>query len=300
MTDLCNYRCVYCMPESGVMKCAHEDILSIEELAAIGREAVKLGVTKIRLTGGEPLVRRGIVDLCRELSALPGLEELVITTNGSLLPEMAAPLREAGVSRVNISLDTLDPDRFRLITRGGELADVLRGIEAAERAGFKDIKLDTVLMGGINDDEAPAMAKWACERGYTIRFIELMPIGECAAWEKERFVPCGTLLDRMPGLTEAGASGVSRLYRYPNLPGAVGLISPMSHSFCAGCDRIRLTADGKLKPCLHSAEEYPVRGLSGRELADAIAAAAADKPECHTMIEAGASGSARAMNSIGG
>ena len=299
VTDLCNYRCRYCMPAEGVCKRPHADILSVEELVEIGRAAVKCGVKKIRLTGGEPLVRRGILDICHGLRAIPGLEELCLTTNGSLLPSMAAPLREAGVDRLNISLDTLRPDRFREMTRLGTLSAVLEGIRAAEDAGFTNLKLDTVLIGGFNDDEIGDFLNLTMEHPWEIRFIELMPMGPCAEWEKSRFLSVDSVLQRYTTLQEIDAQGVARRYRLPGAKGTVGLISPMSHDFCADCRRIRVTADGKLKGCLHSREELPLRGLHGKDLEDAIRRGILQKPQRHHLAE-GASDTPRTMNQIGG
>ena len=197
VTDLCNYRCQYCMPPEGVEKRLHSDILSIEELAEIAAAAVRCGVKKIRLTGGEPLVRRGLPDLCRMLRAIPGLAELCLTTNGSLLPQLARPLRDAGVDRLNISLDTLRPDRFAAMTRLGTLQDVLAGIKAAEAAGFRNLKFDTVLIGGFNDDEIEDFVNLSREHPWEMRFIELMPMGPCAGWDRSRFLPAETVLERM-------------------------------------------------------------------------------------------------------
>ena len=299
VTDLCNYRCRYCMPADGVCKRPLADILSVEELIEIGQAAVARGVKKIRLTGGEPLVRRGILDICRGLRAIPGLEELCLTTNGSLLPSMAAPLREAGVDRLNISLDTLRPDRFREMTRLGTLSDVLEGIRAAEDAGFTNLKLDTVLIGGFNDDEIGDFLNLTMEHPWEIRFIELMPMGPCAEWEKSRFLSVDSVLQRYTTLQEIDAQGVARRYRLPGAKGTVGLISPMSHDFCADCRRIRVTADGKLKGCLHSREELPLRGLHGKDLEDAIRRGILQKPQRHHLAE-GASDTPRTMNQIGG
>ena len=299
VTDLCNYRCRYCMPAEGVCKRPHADILSVEELVEIGRAAVKCGVKKIRLTGGEPLVRRGILDICHGLRAIPGLEELCLTTNGSFLPSMAAPLREAGVDRLNISLDTLRPDRFANMTRLGTLSDVLEGIRAAEDAGFTNLKLDTVLIGGFNDDEIGDFLNLTMDHPWEIRFIELMPMGPCAEWEKSRFLSVDSVLQRYTTLQEIDAQGVARRYRLPGAKGTVGLISPMSHDFCADCRRIRVTADGKLKGCLHSREELPLRGLHGKDLEDAIRRGILQKPQRHHLAE-GASDTPRTMNQIGG
>nr|WP_317284249.1 GTP 3',8-cyclase MoaA [uncultured Dysosmobacter sp.] len=299
VTDLCNYRCRYCMPPEGVAKRDHGDILSLEELADIARAAVRLGVKKIRLTGGEPLVRRGIVELCRQLRTIPGLQELCLTTNGALLPQLAAPLREAGLDRLNISLDTLRPDRFAEMTRLGHLSDALAGIEAAEAAGFHDLKLDTVLIGGFNDDEIDDFINLTREHPWEVRFIELMPMGPCAEWDKARFLSGDTVLQKVPALQQIESCGVARRYRLPGAMGTVGLISPVNHDFCAQCRRIRVTADGKLKGCLHSAEELPLRGLHGKELEDAIRQGILQKPQRHHLTER-RSDTPRNMNQIGG
>ena len=299
VTDLCNYRCRYCMPAEGVCKRPHADILSVEELVEIGQAAVACGVKKIRLTGGEPLVRRGILDICRGLRAIPDLEELCLTTNGSLLSSMAAPLREAGVDRLNISLDTLRPDRFSGMTRLGSLSDILEGIRTAENVGFTNLKLDTVLIGGFNDDEIGDFLALTMEHPWEIRFIELMPMGPCAGWEKSCFLSVDSILKRYSTLQEAGVQGVARRYRLPGAKGTVGLISPLSHDFCADCRRIRVTADGKLKACLHSREELSLRGLYGEELEKAIRRGILQKPQRHHLAE-GASDTPRTMNQIGG
>ena len=303
VTDLCSYRCVYCMAEEGVEKRRHGDVLSIEELAEIGAAAVRCGVDKIRLTGGEPLVRRGILTLCERLRALPGLRELTVTTNGAALGAMAAALRAAGVDRLNVSLDTLRPERFRAVTRRGELDDVLRGLDAADAAGFTGTKLNVVLLGGVNDDEIPALCALTKERPIEMRFIELMPIGDALYFGPEACIPVDTVLERMPGLQPLPRAhgSVARRYTLPGAVGTVGLISPVSCSFCSECNRVRLTADGFMKPCLHSAEEFPLRGLHGAALRDAIRAAVNAKPEAHIeFTPTQRSKSARNMNQIGG
>ena len=299
VTDRCNYRCRYCMPEEGVCKREHRDMLTLEELAEVAAACVRCGVKKIRLTGGEPLVRRGIVELCRLLRAIPGLEELCLTTNGSLLPDLALPLREAGVDRLNISLDTLRPERFAQMTRLGQLSDVLSGIRAAEAAGFHDLKFDTVLIGGFNDDEIADFANLTLDRPWEMRFIELMPMGPCADWDSSCFLSADAVLSRLPELEPLESQGVARRYRLPGAKGAIGLISPVSHDFCAQCRRIRVTADGKLKGCLHSREEISLRGLHGRELEDAILRGILQKPKSHHLTEH-ASDTPRTMNEIGG
>ncbi|MCC8357298.1 MAG: GTP 3',8-cyclase MoaA, partial [Oscillospiraceae bacterium] len=266
VTDLCNLRCQYCMGPEGVEKRDHRDILSHEEIEEIVRAAVKLGVRKVRVTGGEPLVRSGIVDICRRIGAIDGVEELCITTNGLRLPELAGALRQAGVCRLNISLDTLRPERYREITRVGSLEMALAGLEAARAAGFPAPKLNCVLMGGINDDEIPDFVALTEREPVSVRFIELMPIGPCRDWDKSRFIPADAVLRTVPDLTPVGGDGVARLYCLPGAEGTVGLIRPVSDHFCPACNRIRITADGKLKPCRHSAAELPLRGLHGEEL----------------------------------
>ena len=280
-------------------KGAHGSILTVEELVEIGAAAIRLGIRKIRLTGGEPLVRRGILDICRGLRAIPELKELCLTTNGSLLPELAQPLREAGVDRLNISLDTLQTERFRDITRRGDLEDAFAGIRAAEDAGFQNLKLDTVRMGGVNDDEIGDFLALTMEHPWEVRFIELMPMGPCAAWPKERFLPVTEVLRRFPQLEELEPNGVARRYHLPGAMGTVGLITPMSHEFCGACRRIRVTADGKLKGCLHSREEISLRGLHGDALTAAIQQGILQKPRQHHLTKH-ASDTPRTMNQIGG
>ena len=300
VTDLCNYRCVYCMGEEGVCKKAHSEILSLEEFAEIAEAAVRCGVKKIRLTGGEPLLRPGIVTLCRMLRGIEGLEELTLTTNGSFLPAMARELKDAGVDRLNVSVDTLRPERFAAITRRGQLADVQRGLDAAREAGFTRTKLNVVLLGGVNDDEICDFVTLTKKEDYCVRFIELMPMGVCAQWPQERFLPAQAVLTAVPELEMIGGDGVAELYRVPGYSGTVGLIRAMSGCFCDRCNRIRVTADGKLKPCLHSAAEFPLRGLHGAALEQAIRAAAEAKPAGHHLTRTHRSETARTMNEIGG
>ena len=298
ITDRCNYRCRYCMPDAGIEKCAHGDICSLEELRDMAAAAVRCGVRKIRVTGGEPLVRRGAVDVCRMLAEIPGVEELCLTTNGSLLAEQAAALREAGVTHLNISLDTLKEERFRTITRLGTLSDVLRGIEAAERAGFEKIKLNCVLLGGVNGDEIADFAALTRAHDWQVRFIERMPMG-CGR-DFGAYLPAQAVLERCPELEVISHDGVAACYRFPGAKGTVGLIAPMSHAFCSECSRVRITADGKLKPCLHSAAELSLRGLSGDELEAAIRRGLLMKPERHHMDETGETEAQRGMFAIGG
>ncbi len=300
VTDRCNCRCAYCMPAGGVPMLGHADILSFEELAAVARAAAELGVRKVRLTGGEPLARRGVVDLVRMVAEIPGIDEVAMTTNATLLAPVAGVLREAGLSRLNVSLDTLRADRYAKITRLGRLEDALAGLAAAREAGFARTKVNCVLMGGVNDDEVADLAGLARSEAVDVRFIELMPIGPAAGWPRASFVPADAVLEALPGLELLGRDGVAELYRMPGWAGRVGLIRPMSHKFCDGCSRIRVTADGKLKPCLHSAAEIDLRGLGHEGLLAALRAGIAAKPKYHLMDEGRASDSARDMNEIGG
>lgn len=300
VTDLCNCRCTYCMPAGGVPMLRHEDILSFEELAQIVAAAAELGVRKVRLTGGEPLVRRGLPELVRMVRAVPGVEEIAMTTNATLLAPVASELREAGLDRLNVSLDTLDPELYGRITRGGRLKDALCGLEAAREAGFTHTKINCVLMGGVNDADVARLAGLAEKGPVDVRFIELMPMGPCARWPRARFVPAECVLERLPGMEPVGRDGVAELWHVPGWAGRVGLIRPMSHRFCDGCSRIRVTADGRLKPCLHSAAELPLRGLHGDALLAELRRGIAAKPAYHHMDQDHASQSARDMNEIGG
>ncbi len=287
------------MPEGGIEKRPHQAILRIEELVTAARAAADCGVTKIRITGGEPLVRRGIIELVRGICAIPGLREICMTTNGVLLPRFAAELKAAGLTRLNISLDTLDPEKYKAITRVGRLEEALAGLEAAEAAGFTGTKINAVLLGGVNDDELARLVGLTRERALELRFIELMPIGECASWDRSRFLPGEAVLRAVPALEPIGQSGVARLYRVPGWKGRVGLIDPISHRFCESCNRIRITADGKIKPCLHSAGEFDLKGLDRAGMREVLRHAISAKPRRHSLAEQG-SESLRNMNEIGG
>lgn len=299
VTDLCNYRCIYCMSEEDVTKRAHSEILSIEELAGIAAAAHTLGIRKIRLTGGEPLVRKGVTTLCRMIKEIDPAIELSMTTNGSLLASVASQLKEAGLDRLNISLDTLNPATFREITRGGELSDVLSGIEAAEKAGFQNTKINAVLIGGVNDADALELIRLTRDQEIGVRFIELMPLGVVSNWDSARFLSCAYIEGLLAGAELLRYDGVARIYRLPEHKGTVGLISPLSHSFCDRCNKIRVTADGKLKPCLHSDAEVKLKGLRGEELLAAMREGINLKPAHHDLGEH-RSRTHRNMNEIGG
>jgi cyclic pyranopterin phosphate synthase len=288
------------MPEEGVAPMCHSDIMTVEETIAAAKAAADLGISKIRITGGEPLVRKGIVDLCRGISAIQGIEEICITTNGTLLPEFAKALREAGVDRLNISLDTLDPFKYAGITRIGSLNQALDGIRAAKDAGFQDLKINVVLMAGFNEDEIPAFVEMARNQDLTVRFIELMPIGSGA--EMNSYISSDKVLEMVPGLIPLNESdGVADMYLLPGGMGRIGLIRAISCKFCDQCNKIRLTADGKLKPCLHSDIELPIKGLAEAQIKETIAKAIQSKPaDSGNLDEQHPSCAGRSMHQIGG
>ena len=302
VTDLCSLRCRYCMPEEGVPKKDHAAMLTEDEMIRAVEAAAGLGIRKLRITGGEPLVKRNILSICRRAAQVPGIREVCMTTNGIRLPELAAQLREAGVRRLNISLDTLNAEKYAQITRCGVLSDALAGIRAALETGFDKVKLNAVLIGGFNDDEIPDLAELTRRYPLDVRFIELMPMGE-NGFGKEAYLPYTAVLDALPELEPAGEQegGVAKLYRLPGAKGNVGLISPVSAHFCGSCDRLRLTADGKLKPCLHSEAEFPIKGLDREGMAAVMKEAILGKPEWHGQLDhVNRSKSQRSMNRIGG
>ena len=301
VTELCDLRCRYCMPEEGVCKLRHDQMLTEEEMVRAVQAAAKLGIEKVRVTGGEPLTKPNILSICRQVAQVPGIQEVSITTNGIRLPELAVPLREAGVRRVNISLDTLNPEKYAYITRRGVLDKALAGLDAALDAGFDRVKINAVLIGGFNDDEIPALAALTRERPVDVRFIELMPMSGNRDFGPESYIPVSRVLEKLPQAVPEKEEGVARLYRLPGAMGRVGLISPLSQHFCASCNRIRLTADGKLKPCLHSAEEISIKGLDDTAMLDRMRQAIWGKPQCHGALgPLSRSETPRSMNQIGG
>lgn len=318
LTDRCNLRCIYCMPDEGVEQMSHEDILRIEEIEEAVRVAATMGITRVRLTGGEPLVRKGVVDLIRSIKNTPGIEHIAMTTNGILLPRMADELKEAGLSRVNISLDTLDPAQFSMITRRGKLEDALAGIRAALDVGFDPVKINAVTVRSLNQDYL-AFAKLSIENPLHVRFIEYMPVGESSGssgcgWGKEDVVPSEELIEiideraqaeGLGALIPAGGArpegwGPARYYTFEGALGTVGFISPLSRHFCSECNRLRLTADGKLRPCLFSDVEFDLRNAlraNDTEAAKAVfAEALGAKPDDHHDKV----GTERGMSQIGG
>ncbi|MGQ9629168.1 MAG: GTP 3',8-cyclase MoaA [bacterium] len=305
VTDLCNLRCLYCMPPEGVKKLRHSDILSFEEIARIVRCSVSLGFRKFRLTGGEPLVRRGILDLVGMLSEVEGVEDLSITTNGILLKDFLPALKERGLMRINLSLDTLRPERFRKITRRGELRDVLDSIEAVFAVGYDRLKINVVLMRGENDDEVADFARMTMDRPIHVRFIEFMPEGDHCPPQGDLYISASEIMPRIRSLgplRELGRESPSdpaTLYKLEGSVGTIGFISPMSSPFCGTCNRLRLTADGRLLPCLMADSAVDVKAIlrsggSDEDIQDALRRAIYAKPRAH--------GGARhfSMNQVGG
>lgn len=302
VTELCNQRCRYCMPEEGICKREHADMLTEDEMIEAISVAADCGVRKLRITGGEPLVKKNILSICERAAKVQGIEDVAITTNGVLLPELAGALRRAGVQRVNISLDTLDSAKYAYITRRDNLARSVSGIRAAFDAGFKKVKLNCVLIGGFNDDEIVPLAELTLQYPIDVRFIELMPMYDGGEFGPEAFVSADTVLARLPELKPVNPDGgVARLYALPNAQGNIGLISPLSSHFCAQCNRMRLTSDGKLRPCLHSSQEFNIKGLDREGMRRQFELAIAAKPEWHGELSAlQRSHSGRNMNEIGG
>ena len=300
------------MPIDGISHLSHEDILSYEEIVRIARIAVKEGITKIRITGGEPLVRKGVVNLVGWLSQLEGIEDLSMTTNGILLSELAKPLYEAGLKRINVSMDSLKPDRFREITRGGELSSLIRGIEKANEVGMNPIKINVVAMKGFNEDEVLDFAQLTQERNCQVRFIEFMPVGLQNGWKEEKYLSCSSIkkiiqenYNLQPLGNKRGNGGPADLYRLENAKGIIGFINAISNHFCSTCNRLRLTADGKLRPCLFSDKEFDVRmamrqGDNDEELRALLHTALSNKPEGHAITKPSFKKCAREMVKIGG
>ncbi len=302
VTDKCNLRCRYCMPEEGVCIKEHMDMLTEDEIISAVEAAASLGITKVRITGGEPLVKKNIVSICRRTAAVAGIKEVCLTTNGVLLPVLAKPLKEAGVKRLNLSLDTLDPDKYAYITRIGKLEDFKAGLDAAFEAGFEKIKINAVLIGGFNDNEIIGLTELTKQYPLDMRFIEMMPMYDSGDFDEKAFVPYSRVLEVLPEAEPVAADGgVAKLYRLPGARGNIGLISPLNAHFCGECNRLRLTADGKLKPCLHSADEYSIKGLAFEEVKRVMEEAIWNKPAWHGDLDAAhRSQAGRNMNQIGG
>ncbi|MBQ8237641.1 MAG: GTP 3',8-cyclase MoaA [Oscillospiraceae bacterium] len=302
VTELCNLRCRYCMPEEGICKKDHAQMLTEDEMITAVEAAASLGIRKLRITGGEPLVKKNIVSICRRAAAVEGIQEVCLTTNGILLPRMAKDLREAGVKRLNLSLDTLDPAKYAYITRIGTLEDFWTGFHAALDAGFEKVKINAVLIGGFNDDEILSLAELTRQYPVDMRFIEMMPMYDSGDFREASFVPYTRVLEALPHAQAVPADGgVAKLYRLPGAMGNIGLISPLNAHFCGTCNRIRLTADGKIKPCLHSADEYSLKGLDFDGMKAELEKAIWNKPQWHGDLDAvNRSKAGRNMNQIGG
>jgi len=311
ITDHCNLNCLYCAPFGGRTKLAHSDILSYEEIYRLTRAAVQAGISKVRITGGEPLVRKGVVELCRMLASIKGVEILTLTTNGVLLRKLAQPLYKAGVQWINVSLDTLRPERFCKITGYDLLSQVLAGIETAEEVGLHPVKINTVVMRGVNEDEIEDLARLTLEKPYHVRFIELMPTNGYGNHDS-LFVPIEEVVKRVQRVGELSLEppvdtlGPARLCTLAGGLGKVGLIAPLSWHFCGSCNRLRLTADGKLKTCLFSEEETDIKGplrsgASITELVGIFKSAITSKPPGQSLRKINSEMSSRlAMQMTGG
>ncbi len=294
VTDRCNLRCIYCMPAEGVPLMSHEDILTYEEICTIARVAAELGINKVRLTGGEPLVRSGLGELIQMLAQIDGIDDISLTTNGTLLGRYAAELKEAGLHRVNISLDSLKPDKFELITRGSlALDDVMAGIEVARSVGLDPVKINMVVMSSVNDDELIDFAASTMDERWHVRFIEFMPVAGVSP-SASHFISVSEMRKRLevlgelqPCLPDVG-NGPAKYFRFPYAKGTVGFITPVSEHFCFRCNRLRLTADGRLRLCLLAEDEIDLRqslrgGASSAELKQLIETAVANKPRRHWL-----------------
>lgn len=310
VTDLCNLRCKYCMGEKGICKKQHNEMLTEEEMIQAVKAAASLGIRKVRITGGDPLVKKNIISICEHIAEVEGIDEVCITTNAILLPQYATQLVQAGVTRINISLDTLDEDKYADITRGGKLSEALCGIEAALDAGFDRVKINTVLIGGFNVDEITKISQLTYRYPVDVRFIELMPMNGNDCFKENAYVNSDVVINslRYSGMLKDSEEyeclsydGVARVFKLEGAQGNVGLISPISCEFCNSCNRIRITADGKIKPCLHTSAEYTIKGLDEDEMKEQLRQAINAKPKWHGPLSYECISKAdRDMNRIGG
>ena len=308
VTDRCNFRCVYCMPETGMQWLPKSEILSYEEITEVVRQLAPLGLRRLRITGGEPTIRPQIHELIRMLRAIPQITDIALSTNGVRLPELAGLLRECGLDRVNMSVDSLRPDRIAGIARRDLGFDPVRAARAAEDAGLAPIKLNVVVMRGINDDEVESLARLTIEHPWHVRFIELMPVGDLRALTWEHVVPSDEILARLnaiaPLTPSAGpprGNGPAAYYQWPNAAGSIGVITPMTHTYCASCNRVRLTADGRLRTCLFGNHEVDLRTplRAGERLEALFHQALANKPKEHELLQMKVGG-LRALSQVGG
>jgi len=311
VTDRCNLHCLYCVPQGQIPKLKHEEILRYEEILRLVRVGVSLGISKIRVTGGEPLVRKGITQFLRALSSIEGIKDLSITTNGVLLKDKLEEIRDAGIRRINISLDTLKRKRFRLISGSDKLDSVLQSIDRAEELGFDPIKLNMVVMKNVNDDEIEDFARLSFDRPYHIRFIEYMPIALRPGHIMPGHIPTDQIkkrlatLGRLEKVFKGPYDGPAERYRFKGARGEVGFISPMSNHFCSTCNRLRLTAQGRIRPCLLSDQELDIKaalraGASDEELAALLRKAISCKPRAHQLVDQNLSRFPGEMSTIGG
>jgi GTP 3',8-cyclase len=308
VTDRCNFRCVYCMPEAGMQWLPKSEILSYEEIADVVRQLAPLGLRRLRITGGEPTIRPEIHELIHMLRAIPQITDIALSTNGVRLPQLAELLREAGLDRVNMSVDSLRADRIVRIARRDLGFDPIAAAEAAERAGLEPIKLNMVVMRGVNDDEVESLARLTIEHPWHVRFIELMPVGDLRALTWEHVVPSDEILTRLraiaplaPAAGPAKGNGPATYYQWPAARGTIGVITPMTHTYCASCNRVRLTADGRLRTCLFGNHEVDLRTplRAGQPLESLFLQALADKPKEHELLQMKVGG-LRALSQVGG
>jgi GTP 3',8-cyclase len=311
VTDKCNLRCVYCMPLHGLPWLKRADLLSYEEIASIVGTMAPMGLRRVRITGGEPLVRRDVTRLIGMISAVPGIDDIALSSNAVLLADMADELKAAGVQRVNISLDSLRPDRVDAIARRpGSFHKIMDGLDAAERVGLLPIKINVVVMRGRNDDELEDFARITLDRPWHVRFIEVMPVGENLDISAHEYVPAPEMLRRVRSLGDLepvdgpAGNGPATYFRFPGAPGTVGVITPMSHNYCDDCNRMRLTADGQLRPCLFGDIQTNLRDplRAGQPLEPLIQETLRIKPERHSLVQGSDTGSGGllALSQIGG
>ena len=308
VTDKCNFRCLYCMPEEGLEWLPKSEILSYEEIAGIVAQLSTRGVSRLRITGGEPTIRPDLHVLVAMLRSIPGIRDIALSTNGVKLTTLAAPLRDAGLDRVNMSVDSLRPDRIAAIARRRLPFDPIAAATAAERAGLSPVKLNVVVMRGINDDEVADFARLTLDRPWHVRFIELMPVGDMRALTWEHVVPSDEVLDRAaavaplsPAVDAPAGNGPARYWKLAGAAGTIGVITPMTHTYCESCNRVRLTADGKLRTCLFGDHEVNLRDpfREGADIVPVFLRALADKPREHALLQMRVGG-LRALSEVGG
>lgn len=310
ITDRCNLRCIYCMPSEGIKPIKHKDVINYEEIIRIVRIAAGLGVRKIRITGGEPLIRKNLAYLVSSINSIKGIEDISLTTNGVLLKEYAESLARAGLRRVNVSLDSLRSERYREITRGGDINSVWKGIHEAEKAGLLPIKINMVPIRGFNDDEIEEFARLTLKTAYNVRFIEFMPIGAKEIWNHEKYISTEEIKERVSKIAplvpvRIRKTGPARYFKFEGAPGVLGFISPITHHFCNSCNRLRLTSDGKLRPCLFSETEIDLKsamrcGADDKEIERLLRLSTEIKPEGHAINHERSLLHLKPMSRIGG